>query len=33
MTVLLVPILQATRCVFLSTWPEIGDFSPLSAFW
>ena len=19
--------------LFLSTWPEIGDFSPLSAFW
>jgi hypothetical protein len=26
MTVLLIPILKATRCVLLSTWPEIGDF-------
>src|SRR5271165_6367119 len=33
MTVLLEPILNATRCVFLSTCPEIGDFSPLSTFW
>jgi hypothetical protein len=24
MTVLLVPILQATHCVLLSLWPEIG---------
>ena len=31
-TVLLLPIFQATRCVFLSTCPEIGACSPLSTF-
>src|SRR5215469_5891173 len=32
-TVLPVPIFQATRCVCLSTCPEMGDFSPLKTFW